>query len=445
MALLHAAVEARRGASHFPPLHVATVDHAIRPESADEARFVADACNRLNVPHRTLRLDWEPPATGLQAKARRERLGALREMALGIEAAILTGHTADDDAETMAMRAERDGSGDAEWAGIPVGLWLQPGWLLRPLLRRRRSALREWLEARDTSWIEDPSNEDERFERVRVRRSLASDPSGAERLIGRANAAGRDREALAGEAARVLSVEFRATCEGFAARATRSDRLAPDDPAAMLALRTVCAHVGGLTRMPPPAATKDALGKLRTPGPAGKARRATLSRCVLAPREGGLDILPEDRDAGAPRVSGYAVAFGRANGEWREPRRVAADVWGVPLFHGVWTPDRLGPDEPVWAPNPAIYSTNPNATLPPTAAIMHVTSPHGMIHAHVGGGSERRVSTRPLVRALTPYVEFVPSHDLPLAKALAHLAGRMSGAVPRHLPTDAEGRVFEPR
>ena len=442
IALLHAAVEARRRAARFPALHALTVDHALRRDSAAEARFVAGACRRLDVPHGTARLEWTPPTTGTQARARHMRLSALRTAAMESGATILTGHTADDDAETMAMRLGRNGSDDAaEWAGIPPGLWLQPGWLLRPFLRQRRASLRDWLKARNATWIDDPFNEDETFERVRVRRTLAADPCETLDLIERATNANERRTALARNAATVIETDFRASCEGFGARIERRDRFAPEDNAAMLALRTVCAHVGGVTHLPSPAAAREAIVKVRQGSLAGMPRAATLARCLLTIYDEALHIVPEGRDWGAPRIAGYAVALGERNGEWRKPKRVPSACWSTPLFHGAWMPDDLPSGAPLWAPNRAIYSTNPNGTVSPRDAISRQTAPHGMIHAH----HQMHVTTRPLVRAITPYAEFVPSPDLILAWALARLAGRPANLVPKGLPFDSERRPFEPR
>ena len=445
MALLHAAVEARQQVTRFPALHALTVDHALRDESAREADFVAQECVRLNVSHRTVRLDWTPPTSGLQSRARYERISTLRSVAMELGATILTGHTTDDDAETMAMRQARDDADDSEWAGIPAGLWLQPGWLLRPFLRQRRADLRLWLSSQGVSWIDDPSNEDDRFERVRVRRDLAANPEAISVLNDRAQKAGKRREAVTGDAARLIQTEFRASCEGFGVRVEHKDRIMIDGSAAMLAIRTICAHVGGVMRTPPLSMTRDALLRVRTGGPAGPPRSATLSRCLIVANDSTLHIVPEARDWGAPRVASYSVALGERNGEWRKPRRVPLQRWGAPVFHGVWVLDGLPSGADAWAANPAIYSTNPNGTVPPKVAISHQTAPHGMVHAHYGPVVEARVTARPLVRALTPYVEFVPSTDLSLAGALAMLAGRPASEVPRYLPLDSERRPFEPR
>ncbi len=166
-------------------LLVLTVDHGLRPEAKLEAERVAALADRWGLDHRTLR--WPAPVA-VQARARRARHGllaaALREAG---GAALLTGHTRNDQRETFLMRA-RQGSG---WYGL-AGVDIQapsPAWpagrgvtLVRPLLDLTRHALRRHLAGAGLAWSEDPSNEDPAFERVRMRRMLAEAPNLAGRI-----------------------------------------------------------------------------------------------------------------------------------------------------------------------------------------------------------------------------------------------------------------------
>nr|AID69694.1 tRNA(Ile)-lysidine synthase [uncultured organism] len=155
-----------------------TVDHGLRDGSADEARAVKRFCRRLCVRHETLLWRGEKPVSGLQAKAREARYHLLTEAAarLGL-AAILTGHTADDQAETLAMRHDRGlCDGAPGLTGIPrASLFDGRAWVLRPLLGVDRASLRSYLVSAGVDWIEDPSNRDTRFERVRVRERLEAE------------------------------------------------------------------------------------------------------------------------------------------------------------------------------------------------------------------------------------------------------------------------------
>lgn len=163
---------------------VATVDHGLRLESADEARMVAGVCKGLNLSHRTLALGLAK-GSAIQERARAARYAALAGWAQenGL-AAIVTGHHADDQAETLAMRLNR-GAGLRGLAGMrPVAV--VPGTsdipLLRPLLSWRRSELDDAVQQAGVSPAADPSNCDPAYERVRIRDAMTSskvfDPGG---------------------------------------------------------------------------------------------------------------------------------------------------------------------------------------------------------------------------------------------------------------------------
>jgi tRNA(Ile)-lysidine synthase len=108
--LLVALAEAIR-TRHLPHTLVsATIDHGLRSASADEARQVAALCQALDIPHRIMRWTDEKPATGLSEAARLARYRLLSEAAASMNAdALVTGHTLDDQVETVAMRLSRSG------------------------------------------------------------------------------------------------------------------------------------------------------------------------------------------------------------------------------------------------------------------------------------------------------------------------------------------------
>ena len=170
LALLLLAAEARAGA-----VEAATVDHALRPESRAEAEFVAEVCAKLGVPHTILTADWdEKPDSALQERARLMRYRLLGEWARQRAlTALLTAHHLDDQAETLLMRLAR-GAGVRGLAGMRRAARV-PGVdmaLLRPLLGWRHSDLEAVCSAAAVDPVRDPSNHDERFERVRVRKAL---------------------------------------------------------------------------------------------------------------------------------------------------------------------------------------------------------------------------------------------------------------------------------
>ena len=211
-------------------LSVLTVDHGLRAGAAAEAAQVGQWAFGLGLPHHVLRWDEEPkPATGIQARARAARYGLMAAWCHARAAtALLTGHTLDDQAETVLMRLSRTMSPES-LAGIrPAGNW-QGLPLLRPLLGTKRQALRDWLTGRGQPWIEDPSNEDERFERVRARRALASmGLASTERLAALADKSAKVAELLARSAQRWIALWLREHDAGICHVATEDFRYLPE-------------------------------------------------------------------------------------------------------------------------------------------------------------------------------------------------------------------------
>ncbi len=148
---------------------VATVDHQLRLESKCEAEFVRTVCASLGLPHTIL----EPsiPISGsLQSAARHARYALLESWANENRIdAILTAHHADDQAETLLMRLNR-GAGIGGLAGVRS----VNGRIVRPLLHWRRSELAEVVRKSGIRPVQDPSNDDEKYDRVRIRKAMAS-------------------------------------------------------------------------------------------------------------------------------------------------------------------------------------------------------------------------------------------------------------------------------
>lgn len=173
LALLLLAVAARPGL-----VSAASVDHRLREGSRGEAEAVTQLCDRLGVTHHILTIDWPTkPTSALQERARVARYAALGEWAVTQALpAVATGHHADDQAETLVMRLVR-GAGMRGLAAMRASSPL-PGNgavnLVRPLLGWRRADLAAIVEAGGIAPADDPSNHDERHERVRIRRLLAA-------------------------------------------------------------------------------------------------------------------------------------------------------------------------------------------------------------------------------------------------------------------------------
>lgn len=168
-ALMLLAKRWRDGLTAGPALVIATVDHGLRPESRAEAEAVGTLAASLGLPHAVLSWDGSTTRTGLQEAARHARYDLLAAHAHAIGAtAIATAHTCDDQAETVLFRLMR-GSGPSGLAGIPAERPLDELTLIRPLLDIRKADLVATCHAAGIAFVEDPSNRNPRFARVRMR------------------------------------------------------------------------------------------------------------------------------------------------------------------------------------------------------------------------------------------------------------------------------------
>lgn len=165
--LLHGVAENRR-----LEVRAAHLDHALRPDSPEDAAHVHDLCVSLKVPLTMARIDIAALAKGgrggLEETAREARRSFLRETARVQGCAwIALAHQRDDQAETFLLRLLR-GAGTTGLAGMrPV----EPPFV-RPLLPFARVELVEWLAGEGIAWREDASNQDMSFARNRVRHEL---------------------------------------------------------------------------------------------------------------------------------------------------------------------------------------------------------------------------------------------------------------------------------
>lgn len=182
-----------------PPVFVATVDHGLRPEAAEEAAFVAREAAALSLPHRTLPWTGSKPAAGVQEAAREARYRLLVAHARDLGAShLVTAHTLDDQAETVMMRLAR-GSGLQGLSGMRRETDRQGIRHGRPLLGLPKSLLLDLCRREGWRFVLDPSNANELYARVRWRRLmplLAEEGLTAGRLARLAERAARADEAL---------------------------------------------------------------------------------------------------------------------------------------------------------------------------------------------------------------------------------------------------------
>lgn len=167
LALLYLLVEWGRAS-----LSVATVNHGLRVSAAGEAAQVGRICEELGLSHTTLEWQGWDGRGNLQDHARRNRYALLAGWAKEGELdCVALGHTQDDQAETFLMRLARE-SGLDGLTGMEPETHRHGIRFDRPLLRIGRDSLRNYLSRRGVTWIDDPSNEDDRFDRIKARKAL---------------------------------------------------------------------------------------------------------------------------------------------------------------------------------------------------------------------------------------------------------------------------------
>lgn len=282
-------------ATHHPNLRltVLTVDHGLRAASAEEAAAVARWASALQLSHHVLRWEGPKPEAGLQARARAARYGLLTSWCKAEGAGLLlTGHTQDDQAETVLMRLSRTLSPES-LAGIPVhGAWDGVP-LFRPLLGATRADLRAHLSAIGQAWVDDPSNTDPRFERVRVRSELATLSGGGitrERLAALAEASARTAALLERCARTWISAHLQEDAAGVCHVPGAAFHALPAALRARI-LAHVIRHYGG-GGQPEAEELRRLLGWLAA-GPGQGAPRCTLGGALLGLRRRGFWITRE--------------------------------------------------------------------------------------------------------------------------------------------------------
>ncbi|PSJ62434.1 tRNA lysidine(34) synthetase TilS [Mesorhizobium soli] len=378
-----------------------TVDHGLRPGSAAEAEEVAKIAARHRVAHRTMTWTGEKPKTGVPAAARLARYRLLAEAArLEGTDVILTGHTADDQAETVLMRSQR-GTSDDDARGLagmaPVTLFDGATWIVRPLLGTRRRALRDYLRGIGESWLDDPTNVNQLFERPRVRAALTGAEDGrVETALDMAAQVGEERLRLGDGAAALIRAH--ASLPGLI-------RLDPtfagaETTTAVYALRILLGVAGGTPHLPDAARAAALFGRFGR-----EFFCATLSRTALDARRDGIFLRREARNLPAPLTPADNAAW---DGRFRlRVERPPSDALVAPLGS---TQAKKAGIEGVNAPASLIRAAQ--ATLP---ALWRGGECLGVLTAK---SEPYGVSAMPIA---APWALFLPGFDLAPATAIAEL------------------------
>jgi tRNA(Ile)-lysidine synthase len=378
-----------------------TVDHGLRAASAGEAGAVASLCAAHGIAHRTLAWTGDKPRRGLSAAAReaRYRLLAQAADAEGSDI-ILTGHTLDDQFETVAMRAARgDGRGLAGMA--PATLYDGRVWILRPLLKTARPDLRDFLTTRGVGWIDDPTNVDRTYERARVR--AASAGWAPESTLAKIDGAAAARVAFGQNAAGVIRKHVVLSAPGLVGLELSFADVENRHAGALYALRILLATVGGTEQLPDMKSSMRLFTRL-----CSESFRTTLSRVVIDAAVPALYLRRERRSL--PEASRPAP------GEvWDGRFRVGELPEGMSL-----APVGVERARPLARLHPRPFAVTPLDTSPSFIEAALAAEPGLWRGGEFAGFAVDAGAAR---RIIAPWARFLPSFDLALARAVAALIG----------------------
>ncbi len=270
-----------------------TVDHGLRQAAADEARAVQAQSQRLGVSHETLVWTGQKPDTGLQAAAREARYRLLDGWCRDAGVLhLLVAHHADDQAETILLRMEK-GSGPDGLAAMASIRELPNCRLLRPLLTFPKARLTATVEAAGETWIEDPSNRNDAFARVRMRRAIKEASIDNMGLAAGAARMRRARTALDAETA--LWLGRHAAASPYGMMTMEIDALMRAEPEIYTRVLSRAANSIGGKVFPPAVQAIERLAEAISDG-----RHATLGGAFFKQNKGTLYVFREPRNLPAP-------------------------------------------------------------------------------------------------------------------------------------------------
>ena len=273
-------------------LNALTVDHGLRAESGAEAALVSEWCAELGISHDILYWMDEKPSSGVQEAARSARYELLEEWCVqhGVED-LLVAHTENDQAETFLFRMSR-GSGPDGLAAMPLVSNRDHIRIVRPLLTIGRKRVEATLATSGYAWINDPSNRNTRFARVRMRdrlKRLEDQGIGSASIAGTARIFGRLRLAREQRISALAKNISKLFPEGYAV-IDRMGLITADPEIAAAMVPALVTQIGGREYAPRRSRTSKLLDFLRDPDRIGT---RTLGNCVISVNEGEIKIYRE--------------------------------------------------------------------------------------------------------------------------------------------------------
>ena len=147
-----------------------TVDHRLRVEAKDEAEQVSKWLAKYEIKHKTLTYQGEIPTSNIEAIAREYRYQLLcnyvKENKIDY---LFIAHNMDEQTETFFLNLSQ-GSGVYGLCAMPKITIKNDIKIVRPMLKFTKDEIKEYLNSQNQQWIEDPSNQDDKYKRVRIRK-----------------------------------------------------------------------------------------------------------------------------------------------------------------------------------------------------------------------------------------------------------------------------------
>ncbi len=243
-----------------------SVNHGLRREAGEEIAYVAKICVERGIAHETLNVET-CSAGNLQANARQSRYQAMNAYCVTHDISLLAiGHTRNDQIETFLMAAFR-GSGVDGLAAMPTRLEGHP-LILRPALGLTRLELQDYLRQTGVEWVEDPSNDNDEFDRVRLRKWLADAPKfgiNSERVDRTIANMQRVRDFLENETLQASKALLQFSPFNVEAQIDRARILALHPEIALRLLSQACQYYGGSSYKPRLASLEKLLAAIEKP------------------------------------------------------------------------------------------------------------------------------------------------------------------------------------
>lgn len=292
-----------RTGENAPQLHVLSVDHGLRRESADEIEFVARVCRQYDLPHKAF--SWCGPKSkgNIPANSRNARYDLMCDWCAQHRVShLLVAHTLDDQAETVLLRLARGSGVDGLSAMARSRAW-NTTMIYRPLLGVERSRLLQLLDEAQCPYVSDPSNHDLKYDRVQIRQALeVLEPLGIS-SHGLAKTAGRlaqAREALDIVTEQAIAMSVVIHDAGYCILKPEKLEKFPYEIRRRL-LASLLRAVAGRSYAPPHSSLDNLLSWVLAPN--GPTR--TLGDCLLMSRQGKIWVIREIGREALPEVLLY--------------------------------------------------------------------------------------------------------------------------------------------